>query len=121
MDNPFEFHEEDGIIACVGDNGGTTDEDIKNGFKRTVEILTESLKDGQEVEDLLVYPIVYNARHSIELSLKIVIKMLWEIEKKKGIKYYLVWNIKNNKKKKKNINNKIKKKKKKKKQRWWRG
>ena len=87
MDNPFEFHEEDAIIACVGENGGTTDEDIRNGFKRTVELLTESLKDGQEVEDLLVYPIVYNARHSIELSLKIVIKMLWKIEGKKGIKY----------------------------------
>ena len=87
MDNPFEFYEEDAIIACVGENGGTTDEDIRNGFKRTVELLTESLKDGQEVEDLLVYPIVYNARHSIELSLKIVIKMLWEIEGKKGIKY----------------------------------
>ena len=87
MDNPFEFHEEDAIIACVGENGGTTDEDIRNGFKRTVELLTESLKDGQEVEDLLVYPIVYNARHIIELSLKIVIKMLWEIEGKKGIKY----------------------------------
>ena len=87
MDNPFEFHEEDAIIACVGENGGTTDEDIRNGFKRTVELLTESLKDSQEVEDLLVYPIVYNARHSIELSLKIVIKMLWEIEGKKGIKY----------------------------------
>lgn len=87
MDNPFEFHEEDAIIACVGENGGTTDEDIRNGFKCTVELLTESLKDGQEVEDLLVYPIVYNARHSIELSLKIVIKMLWEIEGKKGIKY----------------------------------
>ena len=87
MDNPFEFHEEDAIIACVGENGGTTDEDIRNGFKRTVELLTESLKDGQEVEDLLVYPIVYNARHSIELSLKIVIKMLWEIEGQKGIKY----------------------------------
>ncbi len=87
MDNPFEFHEEDAIIACVGENGGTTDEDIRNGFKRTVELLTESLKEGQEVEDLLVYPIVYNARHSIELSLKIVIKMLWEIEGKKGIKY----------------------------------
>lgn len=41
MDNPFEFHEEDGIIACVGNNGGTTDEDIRNGFKRTVELLTE--------------------------------------------------------------------------------
>ena len=61
MENPFEFHEEDTIIACVGDNGGTTDEDIRNGFKRTVELLTESLKTGSEVEDLLVYPIVYNA------------------------------------------------------------
>ena len=60
MDNPFEFHEEDGIIACVGDNGGTTDDDIRNGFKRTVEILIKSLKVSQEVEDLLVYPIVYN-------------------------------------------------------------
>ena len=87
MDNPFEFHEEDAIIACVGENGGTTDEDIRNGFKRTVELLAESLKDGREVEDLLVYPIVYNASHSIELSLKIVIKMLWEIDEKKGIKY----------------------------------
>ena len=85
MDNPFEFHEEDGIIACVGDNGGTTDDDIRNGFKRTVEILIKSLKVSQEVEDLLVYPIVYNARHSIELSLKIVIKMLWELERKKKI------------------------------------
>ena len=28
MENPFEFHEEDTIIACVGDNGGTTDEDM---------------------------------------------------------------------------------------------
>ena len=83
----LEFHEEDTIIACVGDNGGTTDEDIRNGFKRTVELLTESLKTGSEVEDLLVYPIVYNARHSIELSLKIVIKMLWRIEEKKGICY----------------------------------
>ena len=55
MDNPFEFHEEDAIIACVGENGGTTDEDIRNGFKRTVELLTESLKDGQEVEDPVSY------------------------------------------------------------------
>ena len=54
MENPFEFHEEDTIIACVGDNGGTTDEDIRNGFKRTVELLTESLKTGSEVEDLLL-------------------------------------------------------------------
>ena len=98
MDNPFEFHEEDAIIACVGENGGTTDEDIRNGFKRTVELLTESLKDGQEVEDLLVYPIVYNARHSIELSLKIVIKMLWELERKKKISHLVEFIVERKKK-----------------------
>lgn len=49
--------------------------------------MTESLKTGSEFEDLLVYPIVYNARHSIELSLKIIIKMLWRIEEKKGMHY----------------------------------
>jgi hypothetical protein len=87
MDNPFEFHEYDQVIACVGENGGTTDEDIRNGFKRTVEILTEAVKSNQEIEDFLVYPIVYNARHGIELSLKITIKKLWIIEEKKGIKY----------------------------------
>ena len=79
MDNPFEFHEYDQVIACVGENGGTTDEDIRNGFKRTVEILTEAVKSNQEIEDFLVYPIVYNARHGIELSLKITIKKLWII------------------------------------------
>ena len=98
MDNPFEFHEEDTIIACVGDNGGTTDDDIRNGFKRTVEILIKSLKVSQEVEDLLVYPIVYNARHSIELSLKIVIKMLWELERKKKISHLVEFIVERKKK-----------------------
>ena len=34
MENPFEFHEEDTIIACVGDNGGTTSDGIiENRFR----------------------------------------------------------------------------------------
>ncbi len=84
--NPFEFQEDDPIIACVGDNGGTYNMDIKNGFQRTVEILIDILNRENEVEDTLVYPIVYNARHSIELSLKIIIEQLWKIQKQKGIK-----------------------------------
>ena len=84
--NPFEFQEDDSIIACVGDNGGTYNMDIKNGFQRTVEILIDILNRENEVEDILVYPIVYNARHSIELSLKIIIEQLWEIQNQKGIK-----------------------------------
>ena len=39
MDNPFEFHEEDAIIACVGENGGTTDEDIRN-FRTVKDVLS---------------------------------------------------------------------------------
>lgn len=84
--NPFELQEDDSIIACVGDNGGTYNMDIKNGFQRTVEILIGILNQENEVEDILVYPIVYNARHSIELSLKIIIEQLWKIQKQKGIK-----------------------------------
>lgn len=84
--NPFEFQEDDPIIACVGDNGGTFNMDIKNGFQRTVEILIGMLNQENEVEDILVYPIVYNARHSIELSLKIIIEQLWKIQELKGIK-----------------------------------
>ena len=60
--------------------------DIKNGFQRTVEILIGILNQENEVEDILVYPIVYNARHSIELSLKIIIEQLWKIQELKGIK-----------------------------------
>lgn len=84
--NPFVFQEDDPIIACVGDNGGTYNMDIKNGFQRTVEILIDILNQENESEDILVYPIVYNARHSIELALKIVIEQLWKIQEKKGIK-----------------------------------
>ena len=51
-----------------------------------------------EVEDLLVYPIVYNARHSIELSLKIVIKMLWELERKKKISHLVEFIVERKKK-----------------------
>lgn len=84
--NPFEFQEDDSIIACVGDNGGTYNMDIKRGFQRTVELLIDILNRRNEVEDILVYPIVYNARHSIELSLKIIIEQLWKLQRQKGIK-----------------------------------
>ena len=31
-DNPFEFHETDLYVACVGDNGGTDNFDIREGL-----------------------------------------------------------------------------------------
>ena len=78
--NPFQYQEEDPVIACVGSNGGTYNEQILNGFKRTVEILIMALnKNTNETEDWMVYPIAYNARHSIELYFKIIIEKLNKI------------------------------------------
>lgn len=71
--NPFEYHDTDYFIACVGINGGTDNFGIREGFKRSVNLLITAVKHG-DLEDVLIYPIVYNARHSIELSLKIIIE-----------------------------------------------
>lgn len=84
IENPFEYHDSDLYVACVGDNGGTDDFDIREGFKTSVNILIEAVENGA-CEDTLVYPIVYNVRHSIELSLKIVIERLIFIHSIKNI------------------------------------
>lgn len=82
--NPFEYHETDYYIACVGINGGTDNFGIREGFKRSVNLLLTAVKHG-DIEDVLIYPIVYNARHSIELSLKIIIDNIISIYETKRI------------------------------------
>lgn len=77
-DNPFEFHETDLFVACVGENGGTDNFDIREGFKSSVNIMIEAVENGA-YEDTLIYPVVYNVRHSIELSMKIIIEYLLHI------------------------------------------
>lgn len=77
-DNPFEFHETDLYVACVGDNGGTDNFDIREGFKSSVNIMIEAVENGA-YEDTMIYPVVYNVRHSIELSMKIIIEYLLHI------------------------------------------
>lgn len=77
-DNPFEFHETDIYVACVGDNGGTDNFDIREGFKSSVNIMIEAVENGA-YEDTMIYPVVYNVRHSIELSMKIIIEYLIHI------------------------------------------
>lgn len=77
-DNPFEFHDTDLYVACVGDNGGTDNFDIREGFKASVDIMLEAVENGA-YEDTMIYPVVYNVRHSIELSMKIIIEYLLHI------------------------------------------
>ena len=81
--NPFEYHETDYYVACVGVNGGTDNSDIREGFKKSVHYLITAIKEGA-TEDILIYPIVYNARHSIELSLKLIIEKIYRICEIKG-------------------------------------
>lgn len=77
-DNPFEFHDTDLFVACVGENGGTDNFDIREGFKSSVNIMINAVENG-EYEDIMIYPVVYNVRHSIELSMKIIIEYLLHI------------------------------------------
>lgn len=78
-ETPFQFIVEDPIIACVGTNGGTYDYDIFRGFKKTVDLIFESSKKPGFVEDVMVYPMVFCVRHTIELGLKMSISQLIEL------------------------------------------
>lgn len=78
-ETPFQFIAEDPLIACVGTNGGTYDYDIFRGFKQTVDLIIESSRKPGFIEDVMVYPMVFSARHAVELGLKLSIKELMGI------------------------------------------
>ena len=62
--------------ACVGDNGGFYMHAYVKGYREAVEILLERVLTERYLLDSLVYPIIYNARHFVELSLKASIENL---------------------------------------------
>lgn len=81
MISGFDFNEKDPLIACVGNNGGTSDYDIMRGFFEAVQIQVLALKNNKGLsEDTLVYPIVFCMRHCIELGIKINIRTLLEMK-----------------------------------------
>lgn len=75
-ETPFQFIEEDPLIACVGNNGGTSNYDIFEGFVKAVSVIYESVARNRLYEDAMVYPMAFSARHGIELGLKISIHEL---------------------------------------------
>ncbi len=77
--NPFQFNWTERYVACVGDNGGTTNDDILAGFKDTALIIINDIKFGKGTEDALIYPLVFAIRHCVELSLKISINLIRDI------------------------------------------
>ncbi len=77
--NPFKFNWSERHVACVGDNGGTTNDDILAGFKGAALIIIDDVKFGRGTEDELIYPLVFAIRHCVELSLKISINLIRDI------------------------------------------
>jgi hypothetical protein len=65
--------------ACVGNNGGYGIETYVHGYADTVEILLKSIIDDGTLIDPIIYPMVYSARHYLELMLKHLIDKLEEI------------------------------------------
>jgi len=74
--SPFQFIEDDPLIACVGVNGGTSNYDIFEGFARSVNVIYDSVSKSHLGEDAMVYPMAFSARHGIELGLKISVREL---------------------------------------------
>ena len=85
--NPFQLNSTNRHIACVGDNGGTTNNDILAGFKEAAFIIINNIKSHNGVEDELVYPLVFAIRHCVELSLKISINLIRDICDIKSVDY----------------------------------
>lgn len=56
--------------ACVGFNGNYDIDTYALGYLETVNVLLESTIKGNTTLDAIVYPIVYSARHYVELTLK---------------------------------------------------
>lgn len=83
--NPFEFNGNPNTTACVGINGGTNDDFIRFGFHEAIPgIISRINKTGYS--DILVYPLFFCARHSVELGLKIILRAILYIYMCKGEK-----------------------------------
>lgn len=51
---------------------------IREGFSKTVDLVYSQIKKSHD-EDIYIYPLFYCARHSVELGLKVAIRLLLEI------------------------------------------
>ena len=76
--SPLKFHKTSQTVACVGNNGGTYDEWIRDGFFKAVNLIYTQIRQCHD-EDIYIYPMFYCARHSAELGLKIAIRNILEI------------------------------------------
>lgn len=76
----FRFGESYHLNACVGKNGYVDFFQYQNGYRDATSILLESIRKPDFNPDSMVYPILYSARHAVELFLKNQIYQLYAVE-----------------------------------------
>lgn len=75
-------HELGAYNACVGNNGSPDLYYYADGFADSVDLLIEALTAGHSaLLDTLIYPICFNLRHSVELTIKGQIQELSQLAK----------------------------------------
>jgi len=67
--------------ACVGRNGRAKISDYQFGYQSAVNIVINFIKRNTRYVDPLIYPLLFSARHSIELFIKETISHLGIIDK----------------------------------------
>lgn len=108
MDKNNLFYEpNDPIAATVGTNGYHTISDYADGFFEGAEFIiyecctrlnnrknisSQSIRKNI-TEDIIVYPVCFNIRHSIELYLKEIIENIFDIYEVKGLNLFRVKEI----------------------------
>ncbi len=79
--NTFKFGGSIHLNACVGTNGFNGIETYEYGFDQAVNILVDAAKKDSVIVDPIIYPLLFSARHRIELFLKKCIFLLEELNR----------------------------------------
>ena len=78
FNSTFNTGKNGSLNACVGNNGWTDLNTYRIGFDDAVTALAGAVQDSKVNVDTIIYPLVFSARHSIELFLKMAIKLIGE-------------------------------------------
>lgn len=84
QNSTFKFGTSIDFNACVGKNGLNDISIYEDGYKEAVLILIEKTKEDRGLVDPLIYPMIFSARHYIELFLKRTVAEIGVIAKKKN-------------------------------------
>lgn len=74
-DQPFVLADDPIANASIADNDFVRLLAMTDGYKKAADLLVEKSQSDGNTRNLLVYPIIFNYRHFLELSLKYLLAM----------------------------------------------